>query len=166
MKKVFIVVIIMMLFLVCSCDYQIKTKKQQIFEVSVLDADSQITQFSVGGEAQPPRKKQLVDYYYKSATGEDTYLYEVYIDDTDHTYIGIYMDKRTIKKMDSLKKKYPGLGTASSSNYDITELDYYYKIYNAACDKPDNVIEREDYPLYYQKIDYYKKGFQYMEIVK
>lgn len=135
-----------------GCDYKIQTKKPQTFEVSILDVDSQIMLFSVGSEAEPLRKQQLVDYYYKSATDKDTYLYEIYIDDTDLTYIGIYMDKRTIKKMDSLKKKYLGIGT-HSNGYIIKELDYYYYGYYDVCTKPDNLIEREDYPLYYHEFD-------------
>lgn len=104
MKKINYCLILIMILLIFGCDYQIQNSKnkQQVRELSIVDNDFQSFLLSSSGMGDLARKSSLIDIYYNYVENEDYSAYEVFIDYDKQSFIGIYMDSKTIEKI----KKY------------------------------------------------------------
>lgn len=152
MKKVFIALILIIIFMLCSCDFQgqINKNKQQLYELSIVDSDIQAVLLSREGMGDQPMPRTMIDFYRDFNNYDNISLYEAYLNYNETTYLGIYMDNKTIKKLDNIYKDdvLPDmLDSYTIRGIDGMLLKYQYAYY-------EKLIDANQYSLFfYEFID-------------
>lgn len=153
MKKILLLIDMIIFLMLVGCDFQIQTKnnKQYIHESLFVEDDLQSFLLSSSGMGDQARNASLIDIYYNFAENEYCSAYEVFIDYDKQTFIGIYMDNKTIKKIDDIYGDTPVPPPLDS--YCIIGFEGMLMKYKEACSKPVSLIDKKEYPLYFYEFD-------------
>lgn len=153
MKKILLLINMILFFFLFGCDFQIQTKKnkQYIHDSSFVEIDFQSFLLNDSGMGDLARSPSLIDIYYNFVENEVYSLYEVFIDYDKQTFIGIYMDNKTINKINDI---YDDITVPPPlDSYCIMGFEGMLIKYREACSKPVSLIDKEEYPLYYYEFD-------------